>query len=89
MDLFPVPEPFRQISPRDARPVAIKHRLHEQTVVLRSHSDMTFTTWQQTFNPIPLIVPQPITTHPSAPSQLTAYESLNTPLGNPLFEDTP
>jgi hypothetical protein len=48
---------------------------------------MPSTSGQHVLDPVPLIVPKGVAAHPSAPNQLTAYESRDNPLGNPLIED--
>src|ERR1700730_2734587 len=80
---------LRQITPRDTRSVAVEHRFHEQPVVLCRDPDMALAPRQHILDPIPLIVPQPITTHRSAPFWLTVHESHMIPRGNPLIEDRP
>jgi len=54
--IFPVAETGRKITSRDACPVAVKHRLHEQAVIRSRASDMAFTTQKKVFDPAPLIV---------------------------------
>ena len=46
---------------------------------------------QNVLDPLPLVIPQPLTTHRSASqkNELTAYESLMILIGNPLIEDGP
>lgn len=79
-----VAEPLRQVAPRDARSIAIQHSLHKQTTIHGWPPYCTAPPWQKILDPIPLIVPQPVTPyrHPlklkSAPT--LAYSQ---------FDDTP
>ena len=56
-----VAKPLRQIAPGNARTVAVKNRLDEQTVVRRRPANGTLSPRQKPLNPLPLIIPQPIT----------------------------
>ena len=76
-----------QIPPGDAGPITVDHRLHKQPIILGRYPNMPFTPRQNILDPVPLIVPKGIAAHLSAPNQLTAYESRNNLLGNPLIED--
>lgn len=89
MDVLPVAKAFGQVAPGNPRPVAIQHRLDKQTVVRRRHSDLPLTPRKQIANPLPLIVPQAVASHRSAPKSLTPHESNFAPLGNPLNDDRP
>jgi hypothetical protein len=53
---LPVSEPFRQIPPRNACPISIQYRLHEQAIILSGYANMTFTARQQILDAIPLVV---------------------------------
>ena len=56
-----IAETLRQIAPRDTRPIAIQHSLHKQTVIHGRAAHRTAPPRQKTLDPIPLIVPQPVT----------------------------
>src|SRR5436190_9059461 len=87
MYLDRIAKAFRQVPPRDAGPITVNHRLHKQPIVLGCYPDMPFTSGQNILDPVPLIVPKGVAAHLSAPNQLTAYESRDNMLGNPLIED--
>src|ERR1700687_4639900 len=71
----------------DAGPITVDHRLYKQPIVLGRYPHMPFTSGQNILDPVPLIVPKGVAAHLSAPNQLTAYESRDNLLGNPLIED--
>ncbi|OUI85403.1 hypothetical protein HC62_11150 [Acetobacter tropicalis] len=54
--VFPVPEMGRKVAPWNARAIAIKHRLHEQTVVRCSAADIAFSTGKKILYPISLVI---------------------------------
>ncbi|KPH88609.1 hypothetical protein GLUCOINTEAF2_0203770 [Komagataeibacter intermedius AF2] len=56
VDVFPVPETAKKITPRDAGAIAIQHGFHEQAVVRCRAADMTIPTGEKIFYPLPLIV---------------------------------
>jgi hypothetical protein len=87
MDLDRVAKAFRQVPPGDAGPIAVDHRLYKKPIVLGRYPYVPFTSGQNILNPVPLIVPKGVAAHLSAPNQLTAYESRDNALGNPLIED--
>ena len=68
VDLYPVTEPLRQIAPRHPGTITIEHGLDEQPIVGRGHPDRAFTSGQQVFDPLPLIVTQSEPPHRSAPT---------------------
>ena len=86
---LPWAETFRQVAPRDTGAIAEQHRLDEPPIVLRRDPDMTFATWQQMLDPLPLVVAQSIASHLSASLWPTRYESRTIVLGNPLIGDRP
>ena len=51
---------LRQVTPGDAGAVAVKHRIHEQSIVSRSSSGLSGLTWQQAFNALPVFIAQGI-----------------------------
>jgi hypothetical protein len=51
-----------QITPRNPCPIAIKHGLYKQPVVICRTSDRSPPARQQLFDTLSLIIPQPITT---------------------------
>ncbi len=89
MDLDRVAKAFGQVPPRDAGPITVDHRLYKQPIVLGGYTHMPFTSGQNILDPVPLIVPKGVAANLSAPNQLTAYESRDNMLGNPLIEDRP
>jgi hypothetical protein len=90
VDVLPIAEAGGKIAPGNAGPVAIQHRLDEQTIVGRRATDMALPAGKPILDPIPLIVPQTITMHrPAPPKTKAAYESLNRSFGNPSNDDTP
>ena len=66
VNVFPREKSFRQIAPRYARPVTVKHRFNKQAIVLRRYPGMAIAARQKLLDPITLIVPQSITTDLSA-----------------------
>src|ERR1700730_2678012 len=64
--LLPIPEPPRQIPPRNARPIAIEDRLDEQPIILCGRANRAFTAGKQVFNPSPLVIRQAVAVHRSA-----------------------
>ncbi len=89
MNIFPIAEAFWQVTPGNARSIAVEDSLDEQPIVRRSDTNMALPARQQIANTLPLIVPKSIATHRSAPNMLTAYESNFAPRRNPLNDDTP
>lgn len=69
VDILPTTEPLRKVTPRDARAITVKDSLNKKPVVHRRATNMAITTGKKILDPIPLIVPQSITTHRSAPNQ--------------------
>ena len=67
VDLLPGPEPFRQVAPGDARPVAVQHRLDERPVVLGRGPDPPLAPGQQALDPLPLVIPQGVAAHRPVP----------------------
>ena len=65
MNLDRVAEAFRQVSPGNACPVPVKHRLDKQPIVLGGHTDMPFSTRQKVFYALPLIITKGIAAHRS------------------------
>jgi len=58
MHIFPVTEPFREVTPWDAGTVTIQHRLDKQPIVRRGHADRECTARQSVLDSIPLVVVQ-------------------------------
>src|SRR5215469_4252156 len=69
VDDLPIAKTLREIAPRDTSSKSEENRFDEQSVVRRSPSHMAFAARQKILDPIPLIVAQPIASHPSAPPQ--------------------
>jgi len=60
---LPVAKACWQIAPRNARPISIKNRIDEQSVVRCVTAHMPVTARQKIFDPFPLIVAQSKTLH--------------------------
>ena len=56
MDILPVSKPFGQVSPRCTGPIAIDHRFHKQSVVLRRHAHRFLSTGKEILDSFPLII---------------------------------
>jgi hypothetical protein len=69
VNLGAVTEPLRQIAPWHPGTITIQHRLDEQPIVRRGHSDRAVASGQQVLDPFPLIVTQSEPPHRSAPQQ--------------------
>jgi len=62
-----VAKALRQVPPRNARPVAVQHSIHKQTVVFCRRPHPFGGTWQHILDPLPLIIPQRVSsTHENA-----------------------
>jgi hypothetical protein len=70
--VLPVAEPFRQIAPGNASPVAIDHGFDKQAVVGCGHSNRTLPPRQKVLDPVPLVIAQSVAAHRSAPQKLTS-----------------
>src|ERR1700730_4274126 len=70
MNLDRVPEAFRQVSPRNPCPVAVKHRLDKQPIVPCGNTDMPLTTRQKVSYALPLIITKGVAAHRSTPNQV-------------------
>lgn len=89
MNLDRITKPLRQVPPGNAGAIALENGFDKQPIVLGRDSDMAFTSRQKVFDPVPLVVPQSIASHRSAPNQLTSHESRDSALGNRPIEDRP
>ena len=87
--VLPVAIPFGTIAPRNARSVAVNHRLDEQPIVRSGHANMAFAPRQQLVDTFPLVIAQGLASHWSAPEWLTADESKKALRRNPVNHDTP
>ena len=67
VNLDRVAKSFRQVPPRNAGPITMGNRFHEQPVVPGRSSDVALTSRQNIFDPVPLIVAKGVTAHMSAP----------------------
>jgi hypothetical protein len=56
MNLDRVPEAFRQVSPRNPSPVAVKHRFDKQPIIPCGNTDMPLTTRQKVSYAFPLLI---------------------------------
>src|SRR5215831_14495617 len=65
VNVFPVTEAFREVTPRNSGTVAIEDRLDESAVVLSGDANMPDPPWQ-ILDPLPLVVAQSISEHGSA-----------------------
>jgi len=79
-----VPEPLRKVSPWNTRSITVQNRFHKQPVVSRRTAFRPYSPWQQILDPLPLIIPQSVTTlaHPSTIKTLP-------PQAYSEFDDTP
>jgi len=66
---FPGTKMHRQIAPGNARPIAIENRIDEKPIVWRRAANMPLTPGKKILDPIPLIIPQSIPIHWSAPQK--------------------
>jgi hypothetical protein len=66
---FPGTKMGWKIAPGNARPLAIENRADEKPIVWRSAADMPLTPGKKILDPIPLIIPQSIAIHWSAPQK--------------------
>ena len=66
VDNLPIAEPTRKIAPRNTGPVAVKHSLHKQPVVLSRTANVALTARQRVLDPFPLVVSQAVATHKPA-----------------------
>ena len=56
VNVFPVTETGRKVTPRNTSPIAIQHGFHKQTVVRSRAANMTFTTGKKILYPLPLVI---------------------------------
>ena len=56
VDHAEIAEPFRQIPPRNASPIAVEDGLDKQPIVLGGHPHMAGSTGKQIADAIPLII---------------------------------
>jgi len=89
VDFNRVAEPLGKITPWNTCSVPVQNRLDEQTVVPRGHPNIPDPAGKQVLNPLPLIVSKSIAAHCQPPTQLTRYESRDSPRRNPPIEDRP
>jgi hypothetical protein len=89
MNLDRIAKALRQVPPGNASAIAVENGFDKPPIVLRRRPNITFTSRQKILDPVPLVVPQSIASHWSAPNQLTSHESLDAPIGNPVIEDRP
>ena len=75
---------FRQVTPRNPGSIAIQYRFHEPSVIFRRTTYRTLPSGQQTLDPLPLVVPQPI-----ASCNHAAKLSAEFPLAYNQFDDSP
>lgn len=64
--VFPATEPSRKVTPGNTRTISIQYGFHEQMVVRNRAADMTFPTGKKSLYPLPLVVAQTVSPHPSA-----------------------
>jgi hypothetical protein len=53
---LPVTKSLRQVTPRTASSIAIKHRFDEQAIIFCGATHMAFTARQKIFDPVPLVI---------------------------------
>jgi hypothetical protein len=56
MCVFPVSEPGRKVTPRNACAVTIQHGFDKQRVIRSRPTDMTFTTGKKILYPLTLVI---------------------------------
>jgi len=66
--IFPIAEALGKIPPRNSGTVTIKHSFDKTPIIGGCAAHVPLTTGKKILDPVPLIVPQPITTHWSAPN---------------------
>lgn len=54
--LLPIAKPFGQVPPGNARALAVENRFDEQAVTLRGYTNVTFSTWKQVLDAVPLVI---------------------------------
>ena len=69
MNFDRIAKALRQIAPGDASAIAIENRFDKQPVVLSRDPNMAHASRQNILDPVPLIIPQSIASHWSAPNQ--------------------
>ena len=69
VDILPIAEALRKITPRNASAIALEHGLDKEAVVRRGSANVAFTAGKKILDPFPLIISQSIATHRSAPNQ--------------------
>lgn len=89
VDILPIAEALRKITPRDAGAIAVDHRLDEQTIVCRRNPDMPIPPGKEVADALPLGVAKAVASHRSAPKWLTFYESKFPARRKPLNDDRP
>ena len=89
MDRLPETKALGQVPPRNAGPITIKHGLHEQPVVLRSHTDIALPPWQKILNAVPLVVAKGVASHRQLRIKLTAMKHWLLSRRTPPIEDRP
>ena len=53
---FPITETLGEIPPRNAGPISVENRFHEQSIICRRASDMAFPAGKKILDPVPLVV---------------------------------
>jgi len=64
--VVPVTEAFREVPPRDARAIAVQHRVNEKTVVRRGDANRALPPGQTVLDSVPLVVTEAMEAHGSA-----------------------
>lgn len=91
--VLPVAEPLGQVAPGDACPVSVEHSFHEQAVIGRGDPNRAFSSRQDLFDPIPLVVTKPITAHWSASEadrlRIEEHAAPESPIASPTADPGP
>src|SRR5258708_32376290 len=64
--VVPVTEAFREVAPRDACTIAVKHRIHEKAVVRGGYPNRPNPPGQSVLDPVPLVIAESFVAHWSA-----------------------
>src|ERR1700677_769447 len=75
-DTVPLPETLRQITPRGTSLGQPQDGVNEQTVVLRCPPRLVRATWQQIFDPLPILIADRVSLWHDRPSLTTLEAAL-------------
>jgi len=69
MGAFPRAKMRRQITPWNARALAVEDRIDKQPIIRRRAADMAVSARKKVFDPVPFVIPQSSPVHRSAPKK--------------------